>query len=605
MKKCWILCLFLCLCVGFAAAESAGTRYEWEDGVLTGKARALATGGTGWVEGLGSESDGVAITITAPADGFYDLTVCQAGIGGYKENNLLVDGANVGATIAEGLTYTEHTLPHIWLDAGEHEVSIGISWGNVRLDWLEVTPSATLPDDLYDVEPVLCNPDPSPEAQALMDWMCEIYGEKMISGQYLDEWQRGQELKAIASVTDGRYPALVGLDLLNYSPASVKLGSHGISVDQAIDYWKQGYIVTYCWHWVAPEKYLDTTGNNWWGGFYTENTTIDLAKIMNGEDPEGYELLLRDIDAIAAQLTRLRDAGVPVLWRPLHEASGGWFWWGASGPEAYLKLYHLMYDRLTHEHGLNNLIWIWNGQDAAWYPGDDVVDMVGTDIYAGNHAHDSQSASFLECAGIPGTRKIVLLSECGCVPSPIKCQRDGIMWSSWAVWCYEYVQVNGRYNGEFTSPETLKLFYEPDFVVTLADVPAFGRTAAAEEAPAEASDDLTWLFTDAELTGAAAFAGDHVEIRGNAETDTVTLTVTVPADGDYLLTIVQNGIGGYKENHLSVDGEELGNTVVQSEAEEACDFGTVRLTAGEHEIKITAFWGWVSLKSLTLTPAAE
>jgi hypothetical protein len=264
-----------------------------------------------------------------------------------------------------------------------------------------------------------------------------------------------------------------------------------------------------------------------------------------------------------------------------------------------------MYDRFVNVHGLNNLIWVWNGQNASWYPGDDVVDVIGEDLYPGNHIHSSQSEAFQRCRSYTEAKKLIMLTECGCVPSPASCARDGAMWSSWAVWCYEYVQVNGRYNGEFTSPETLKLFYEPDFVVTLADVPAFGRTAAAEEAPTEASDDLTWLFTDAELTGAAAFAGDHVEIRGNAETDTVTLTVTVPADGDYLLTIVQNGIGGYKENHLSVDGEELGNTVVQGEAEEACDFGTVRLTAGEHEIKITAFWGWVSLKSLTLTPVAE
>ena len=605
MKKLLMVSLLLCLVIGLAAAEGTGTRYEWEDGVLSGKARALATGGTGWVEGLSGEGDGVALTITSPADGFYDLTVCQAGIGGYKENNLLVDGTGVGTIIAEGLSYTEQTLPHIWLDAGEHEISIGISWGNVRLDWLEVTPSGTLPDDLYDVEPVLCNPDPSPEAQALMDWMCEIYGEKMISGQYLDEWQYGQELKAVASVTDGRYPALVGLDLMNYSPANLSFGGHGISVDQVLNYWKKGHIITMCWHWTAPEKYLDGTGNNWWGGFYTENTTIDLGKIMNGEDPEGYDLLLRDIDAIAAQLTRLRDAGVPVLWRPLHEASGGWFWWGASGPEPYLKLYRLLYDKLTNEHGLNNLIWIWNGQDAAWYPGDDVVDMIGTDIYAGNHAHDSQSAAFLECAAIPGTRKIVLLSECGCVHSPIKCQRDGIMWSSWAVWCYEFVQVNGKYNGEFTSPETLKLFYEPDYVVTLADVPAFGRASAEAPEAAPASEDLTWAFSEASVTGAAQITGNGVDIRGNAETDTVTLTVTVPADGDYLLTIVQNGIGGYKENYLAIDGETLGNTVVQGEAEEACDFGTVHLTAGEHEVKITAFWGWVTLKSLTLTPTAE
>ena len=50
-------------------------------------------------------------------------------------------------------------------------------------------------------------------------------------------------------------------------------------------------------------------------------------------DPAGedYALLLRDIDAIAVELQKFEDAGVPVIWRPLHEAQGGWFWWGAQG----------------------------------------------------------------------------------------------------------------------------------------------------------------------------------------------------------------------------------------------------------------------------------
>ena len=175
---------------------------------------------------------------------------------------------------------------------------------------------------VYDVSPVLSNPSPSAEAQELMNWMCENYGTRMISGQYLDEGRRGQELEAIAGVTGGLYPAMVGLDMMNYSPSSVSLGARPVTVDQALDYWKAGYLVTFCWHWRPDRKYMDTTGTSWWGGFYTENTTFSLEKAMNGEDPEGYDFLIRDMDAIAAQLQRLRDAGVPVLWR-METGSGG------------------------------------------------------------------------------------------------------------------------------------------------------------------------------------------------------------------------------------------------------------------------------------------
>jgi len=65
---------------------------------------------------------------------------------------------------------------------------------------------------------------------------------------------------------------------------------------------------------------VDTPGNEWYRGFYTEATTFDVADAMATPASANYELLVRDIDAIAVQLQRLEDAGVPVLWRPLHEA---------------------------------------------------------------------------------------------------------------------------------------------------------------------------------------------------------------------------------------------------------------------------------------------
>jgi hypothetical protein len=91
--------------------------------------------------------------------------------------------------------------------------------------------------------------------------------------------------------------------------------------------------------------------------------------------------LHRDLAAIGELLGVLRDRRVPVLWRPLHEFSGDWFWWGKHGPEAFKALWALMYDTFTRRLGLDNLIWIlgWAGQniDPAWYPGRDQVDVAG------------------------------------------------------------------------------------------------------------------------------------------------------------------------------------------------------------------------------------
>ena len=468
-----------------------------------------------------------------------------------------------------------------------------------------------IPAEVYQVEPALNNPSPSPEAQALMDWMCGIYGRKIISGQYLDEYQYGKELEAVASVTGGLYPALVGMDLLNYSPSAVSLGSWPTSVDQAIGYWKKGYVVTFCWHWIAPERYLDTTGNAWWSGYRTESTTFRLDKVLSGEDPEGLADLERDLDAIAKQLTRLRDAGVPVLWRPLHEASGGWFWWGVSGPEAYIQLYRMMYEKFTGEYGLNNLIWVWNGQDKAWYPGDDVVDIIGEDVYPGKNVHEAQEKAFRRCLDYTDARKLIMLSECGCVPSPVRCEKDGVMWSAWAVWCYEFVLENGKYSEQYTSAERMQLFYGQENVVTLKDVPALGRTAgeAAEQPAAEETPDNVYRFADGELLGnvrTVPLEGkDWVELASNEETDGVTVTISVPEDGIYDLVIRQAGIGGYKENYLAVDGERIANTVVQGTDIEDCVTPGVSLTAGEHTVTVTCFWGWANLDSLTVVPSGK
>ncbi len=596
-----ILCLITAPAMGAGTGE--GMTVEAETGVMAGNTRVAGSGGREWVEGFQQAgSDSFAAEFTIAQEGFYDIAVIQASQGGHKENPVLLDGENIGTAITDETRFGKSVLEHIYLAEGTHTLGLGTSWGYVKVDAFELTPSKALPEDLYTIPEKMSVGKATPEARRLYDWMRENYGKKIISGQQCDGGMLGMENQAIWRATGGSYPAILGLDMMEYSLSRVEHGGESDkAVPQAIDYWNKGGIVSFCWHWNAPSPYLK---NPWYSGFYTQYTSFNLEKVMNGKDEAGFKLLNQDIDAIAAQLLRLKEAGVPVLWRPLHEASGGWFWWGASGAEAYLKLYRLMYDRLTNVHGLNNLIWIWNGQDAAWYPGDDMVDMIGTDLYPGKHVHDTQQAAFLKCAGYTDSRKIILLSECGCVPSTVKCLKDNVMWSSWAVWCYEFVQVKGQYNGEYTSPELLKQFYEQDHVITLKDVPLLGRTPVEEEAPAE-DGGLTWSFAEGVCTGAAQPAGDHVDIRGNAEGDTVTLTISVPEDGTYLLTILQSGIGGYKENYLSIDGETLGNTIVQGEAEEACEFGPVTLTAGEHSVKITAFWGWVSLKNLSLTPVTE
>ena len=469
------LCFLINLFSGTPACGETAEElfFEAEAGILNGNAMVQSADGSCWVEGFQkAETDSVTIPIYVPAEGFYDLTAVLASQGGHKENPVDLDGQNIGLAIADNRDFEESTLEHLWLSEGEHTVRIGTGWGYIRLDKIRLNPSEPLPDDLYDIPENLAVGEATPEARKLYDWLRECYGSKIISGQFCDGGMYGLENQAIWRATKGSYPAILGLDLMEYSTSRVeKGGASDQAVPHAIEYWNNGGIVTFCWHWNAPAPYLK---DPWYSGFYSKYTSISLAKIMDGEDPEGYDLLMKDIDAVAAQLIRLKEAGVPVLWRPLHEASGGWFWWGASGKDAYLKLYHLLFDRLTREYSLNNLIWVWNGQDAEWYPGDDEVDMIGIDIYPGEHVYDPQSAAFLQMMKVTDGRKMIILSENGCIPDPELVFRNGTVWGSWCTWGGEFVVKSAKFNKpseQYTESEKVKQFYADERVIKRADIP--------------------------------------------------------------------------------------------------------------------------------------
>lgn len=116
------------------------------------------------------------------------------------------------------------------------------------------------------------------------------------------------------------------------------------------------------------------------------------------------------MEKIAGYLKLLRDALVPVIWRPLHEAAGGWFWWGKNS-ESFKRLWIQMFDYFK-DQGLNNLILVWTAEtgDSYWYPRDEYVDVVGRDLYGKNAV---ECASKFKTVTSDYGSKMVALSECG------------------------------------------------------------------------------------------------------------------------------------------------------------------------------------------------
>jgi mannan endo-1,4-beta-mannosidase len=306
----------------------------------------------------------------------------------------------------------------------------------------------------WPVNATLVTPNPNEGARRLYQFLYDTYGSKIISGvMTLNSFDETQWLKT----NTGKEPALVGLDFMHSGRGYTWYNDKQPIEDARIYYNKNG-IPALCWHWRDPSRQTEE--------FYTANTSFDVSKIFDPLSTE-YQAMIADIDYISEMLKELRDENVPVIWRPLHEAKGGWFWWGAKGGEACKELYQVMFDRMVNYHGLNNLIWVWTREpnDESWYPGDEIVDIVGRDLYVEGD-HSSHVTEWTEMNNLYSKTKIITMSECGSFPDPDNLVNDGAAWSWFMPWYGAFVR-DSKYN--FLSLWKKTLAHE--YVLTLDEMP--------------------------------------------------------------------------------------------------------------------------------------
>ncbi|MBE5716565.1 MAG: beta-mannanase [Ruminiclostridium sp.] len=450
--------------------------YEAENGKLSNDMSVISDSNASGGKSVGKfENDRsyCQISITVPADAVYDIVIRSKAIGGSKENDIYADGKKVGTFTSENNKFSDYTVSAVSLTKGDHNIRIIKSWGWIELDKITVKTGAKISNSTYNVTSSLVNRNATANTKKLYSFLKDSYGKYVITGQQCDGGINGNEFKAIKNLT-GDYPALLGLDMMDYTPSRTALGASSSTVERAIEFADKGGIVTLCWHWNAPTEYLYSTANSpdgWWGGFYTKSSKFDIAKVMNGQDAKGKKLLDRDIKEIAKQLKRLEKAGVPVIWRPLHEASGGWFWWGAQGPDAYKKLWKYLYNELTNTYGCNNLIWVYNGQSADWYPGDEYVDIVGEDIYPGNHVYDPQVSRFKQATNYGSKTKITALTENGCIFDIDSAVSINALWCWFMTWGNEFTVNGSNYSEKYTEKSVIKKMYASKYSLTLGSLP--------------------------------------------------------------------------------------------------------------------------------------
>ncbi|MBQ8207692.1 MAG: hypothetical protein IJZ89_03050 [Clostridia bacterium] len=200
--------------------------------------------------------------------------------------------------------------------------------------------------------------------------------------------------------TGGRLPAVLGIDLACYGfdLMTVEIGSErwNTLLDEVTAFAEKGGIVTMSSHWCNPThkpEYGDRCR-----GLFGDGTAKYWEELLT-EGSEINKKFKEELIADGRFMKELSDRGVTVLWRPLHEANGSWFWFTAkSGPtgewieaDYLIRLWKYIYNLYVNEMKIENLIWVYgpnNGggsiKDALYYyPGDEYVDIVGVDWYTG------------------------------------------------------------------------------------------------------------------------------------------------------------------------------------------------------------------------------
>jgi mannan endo-1,4-beta-mannosidase len=197
--------------------------------------------------------------------------------------------------------------------------------------------------------------------------------------------------------------------------------------------------------------------------FYMKDTKFNAVNATVDGTWEN-KVFTQDLENIATYLKLLRDVDIPVLWRPFHEAAGGWFWWGKDAA-SFKALWIAMFDYFKAQ-GLDNLIWVWTteGNDADWYPGDQYVDIVGRDLYTKGTADCvSEYASITAEYG----NKMISLSECGSVGLISEQWSEGARWNWFMPW-YDAEDAEASHADEAWWKDAMN----QDYVISREDLPS-------------------------------------------------------------------------------------------------------------------------------------
>ncbi len=442
-------------------SSAADTVYEFENGTIhdTGdnvtEAVSLTGASGGKAVSLLDGGDSVTLEVDVPANGRYTLSIryCQPYDEAGKYQNVLVNGENIGQLFCAYTGDQTFSAADVTtaLRAGKNTVTIEASWGWSYLDSLTISEGKSIGNA---GSGILSNPNASAQAQSLYSFLCDTYGNYVISGQQESTWMGSidYEMNIIRNAS-GKLPVLRGLDYMGDDFSGVN--------NRAKDWYQKGGIVEICWH----------CGSDF-SGSHTESleTNLNWERALTPGTNE-YNALIAGMDKAAQALQELENAGIPVLWRPFHEFDGQWFWWGKGGGEYFIRLWRMMYDRFTHYFKLDNLIWLLGYADdvkGGWYPGDKYVDLIGSDTYRPGPAENvstTHKTAWDRLAAMDAKKMPFVFHECGKVPDIESLWQEECPWLWFMPWHSKWVKEN--------DPELLRKAYHHKNSITLDRLPRF------------------------------------------------------------------------------------------------------------------------------------
>ncbi len=300
------------------------------------------------------------------------------------------------------------------------------------------------------IQPV--NPDLTDSARQILNYFESIYGKKVLSGYNVyvhtpDDYEQ-----------TGKQAAIWGRDIQ-------WLGD----VDTIIEHARSNrYILTLHWHWF----YNDDSA---WTG--KRKNPVNLSQVVTPDTPE-YRQLLKELAHTADILQKFQDADIPVLWRPLHEIDGGWFWWtDKDHPENTARLWQIMFDYFTHTRKLNNLIWVYSAGEGnksvelrkRFYPGPNYVDISGLDIYHVDFKNEIKKYhDYFDIMTQVSPGKMLACGECDAIPNP-----DKMLQNQTPRWLYALPWWGAPSSGRPVDWATDTMRH--DLVITLDELPPLGQ----------------------------------------------------------------------------------------------------------------------------------